>query len=61
VAGIEHLGALSSLRLNAPELTIQVSGQTALIAGDQAKVSLPPEHIHVFDSAGTALTSTSKA
>ena len=51
VAAVEQLGGLSSVRLDTPDLTAQVPGQTRLRFGDQAVLTLPAEAIHVFDAA----------
>ncbi len=55
IAGVEQLGGLSYVRLESPDLTVQIAGQTRLGFGEQALLSLPPEAIHVFDAAGAAL------
>jgi multiple sugar transport system ATP-binding protein len=55
VANVEQLGGLSYVRLAAPELTVQLPGQTRLTYGQRAEVNLPPETIHVFDADGKAV------
>jgi multiple sugar transport system ATP-binding protein len=55
VTNVEQLGGLSYVRLAAPELTVQLSGQTRLTYGQRAEVNLPPETIHVFDADGKAV------
>ena len=55
VAGIEQLGASSTIRLEAPDLLAVVAGQTRLRDGDRATMSLPPEALHVFDAEGRRL------
>jgi len=55
VAAVEQLGGLSYVRLAAPDMTIQLAGQTGLALGHTAAVTLPPAAIHVFDGQGAAL------
>jgi ABC-type sugar transport system ATPase subunit len=55
VAGVEQLGGLSYIRLAIPDVTAQLPGQTGLALGDAAAIHLPPDEIHVFDSAGLTL------
>jgi ABC-type sugar transport system ATPase subunit len=55
VGGVEQLGGLSYVRLAAPDVTVQVTGQTRLAFGAQATLHLPPDLIHVFDEEGIAL------
>jgi ABC-type sugar transport system ATPase subunit len=55
VAGVEQLGGLSYIRLAKPDVTAQLPGQTGLALGDAAAIHLPPDEIHVFDSAGLTL------
>ncbi len=55
VVNVEQLGGLSYVRLAAPELTVQLHGQTGLTYGHRAEVHLPPEAIHVFDADGSAV------
>jgi ABC-type sugar transport system ATPase subunit len=55
VAGVEQLGGLSYVRLERPDLTLQVPGQTRLGYGGRAELHLPAEAIHVFDADGLAL------
>jgi multiple sugar transport system ATP-binding protein len=55
VTNVEQLGGLSYVRLSAPELTVQLPGQTRLTYGQRAEVNLPPETIHVFDADGKAV------
>ena len=52
VAGIEQLGGMSTVRLEAPDVTAQTPGQTRLRHGDTAVLTLPAEAIHVFNEAG---------
>ena len=55
VAAVEQLGGLSYVRLAAPDMTIQLAGQTGLAAGHTAAITLPSAAIHVFDGQGAAL------
>ena len=55
VAGVEQLGGLSYVRLANPDLTIQIPGQTRLVAGEAAPIHLPIDAIHVFDAEGLTL------
>lgn len=55
VAAIEQLGGASTIRLETPEMTALVAGQTRLRDGDEAILSLPPDALHVFDEAGGRL------
>jgi ABC-type sugar transport system ATPase subunit len=59
VAGVEQLGGLSYIRLADPEVTVQLPGQTRLGFGDAARVQLPAEMIHLFDTDGLAVPSGS--
>ena len=56
VAGVEQLGGLSYVRLAKPDVTIQIPGQTRLVAGEAAPIHLPADAIHVFDADGVTLT-----
>jgi ABC-type sugar transport system ATPase subunit len=55
VVSVEQLGGLSYVRLTAPDVTIQIPGQTRLAAGDIAPIHFPTDAIHVFDADGVAL------
>ena len=55
VAGVEQLGGLSYVRLEQPDITVQIPGQTRLGFGERAELVLPPDAIHVFDAQGLAL------
>jgi ABC-type sugar transport system ATPase subunit len=55
VAGVEQLGGLSYIRLDAPDMTVQIAGQTRLGFDDPVHLHLPPHEIHVFDSEGAAM------
>jgi multiple sugar transport system ATP-binding protein len=55
VAGVEHLGGLSYLRLAVPDITLQLPGQTGLGYHDAVSVHLPPAALHVFDADGLAV------
>ncbi len=55
VSGIEQLGGLSYIRVEAPDITVQLSGQTRLAFGEAVNIHLPPANIHVFDANGIAL------
>jgi ABC-type sugar transport system ATPase subunit len=55
VAGVEQLGGLSYVRLAAPDVTLQLPGQTRLGFGDTARLELPAEMIHLFDADGLAV------
>ena len=55
IAGIEQLGGLSYVRLESPDMTVQIAGQTGLGFGDTVRLNLPARAIHVFDSAGAAM------
>jgi ABC-type sugar transport system ATPase subunit len=55
VAGVEQLGGLSYIRLDAPDMTVQIQGQTRLGFDDTVHLHLPPHEIHVFDSEGMAM------
>ena len=52
---VEQLGGLSTVRIDAFDLTVQLPGQTTLALGDTAHIGLPQECLHVFDEAGLAL------
>ncbi|MDE2333707.1 MAG: sn-glycerol-3-phosphate ABC transporter ATP-binding protein UgpC [Rhodospirillales bacterium] len=54
VASIEQLGSASFVRLADPALNLQIPGQTDVRFGDEIVVSLPPEHVHLFDDQGAA-------
>ena len=55
VAGVEQLGGLSTVRLEQPDITVQIAGQTRLGVGDAVRLHVPAACIHVFDAAGLAL------
>ena len=55
VAGVEQLGGMSYVRLDAPDITAQLPGQTQLGFGGTAEFHLPVEAIHVFDADGLAV------
>ncbi|HWK46979.1 MAG TPA: sn-glycerol-3-phosphate ABC transporter ATP-binding protein UgpC [Stellaceae bacterium] len=55
VAHVEQLGGLSYVRLDKPDVTLQVPGQTPLAFGEATAIHLPIEDIHVFDAAGLTL------
>jgi multiple sugar transport system ATP-binding protein len=55
VAGVEQLGGMSHVRLDAPDVTAQLPGQTPLGFGAAAAFHLPIEAIHVFGSDGRAM------
>ena len=55
VMNVEQLGGLSYIRLNEPDMTVQLGGQTRLGYGDRTEINLPAEQIHVFDSQGLNL------
>jgi multiple sugar transport system ATP-binding protein len=55
VANVEQLGGLSYIRLNDPDMTVQLSGQTRLGFGDRTEISLPEADIHVFNVHGLAM------
>ncbi len=55
VAMVEQLGGMSTIRLAAPDITVQVAGQTPLQYGDTAELHLPAEALHVFDAEGAAV------
>ena len=52
---VEQLGGLSTVRIDAFDLTVQIAGQTSLRLGETAHIGLPRENLHVFDAAGLAL------
>ena len=56
VTGVEQLGGLSYVRLADPNVTVQIAGQTALVAGDRTEIHLPADAIHVFGADGLTLT-----
>ncbi len=56
IASVEQLGGLSYVRLERPDVTVQVPGQTGLGFGGRAEIHLPVDAIHVFDEAGLAVT-----
>ena len=55
IAGVEQLGGLSYIRLEAPDMTVQMAGQTRLDFGDPVQLHLPTHTIHLFDSKGAAM------
>ncbi len=55
IAGVEQLGGLSYVRLESPDMTVQIAGQTNLGFGAAARLRLPAAAIHVFDKSGAAL------
>jgi multiple sugar transport system ATP-binding protein len=55
IAGVEQLGGLSYIRLESPDMTVQLAGQTHLGFGDRVELVLPHQSIHVFDSNGAAM------
>lgn len=55
IGGVEQLGGLSYVRLETPDMTVQLPGQTRMGFGDTVRLQLPPGAIHVFDSAGAAM------
>ena len=55
VASVEQLGGLSYVRLESPDVTVQIAGQTRLHFGDTVQLSLPPSAIHVFDADGITI------
>jgi ABC-type sugar transport system ATPase subunit len=61
VAGVEQLGGLSYVRLDSPDMTVQIAGQTRLGFGGTVRLFLPPSAIHVFDDAGLALPRSAAA
>jgi multiple sugar transport system ATP-binding protein len=56
VINVEQLGGLSYVRLNDPDMTVQLGGQTRLRFGDRTEINLPEDDIHVFDAQGLAMT-----
>ena len=52
---VEQLGGMSTIRLDQPDLTVQIAGQTGLSFGATVRVALPRHVLHVFDEAGLAL------
>ncbi len=56
-ASIEQLGGLSFVRLTQPALNVQIAGQTQLRFGDDVTISLPPDHLHLFDAEGQRVSS----
>jgi multiple sugar transport system ATP-binding protein len=61
VANVEQLGGLSYVRLADPDVTVQIAGQTRFTFGDRAEVSLPVQHIHVFDAEGRSILREKRA
>ena len=58
---VEHVGGASYLYLEGPALaadaaplTVREDADTAIRSGDRVTVNLPPEHCHLFDTAGSA-------
>ena len=58
VASVEQLGGMSYIRLAAPDMTAQLTGQTRLGFGDVAEVNLPADALHVFDAEGLSVPRT---
>jgi len=56
VIDVEQLGGLSYVRLDDPDMTVQLAGQTRLRFGDRTEINLPEDDIHVFDAQGLAMT-----
>ncbi|MEM9012825.1 MAG: sn-glycerol-3-phosphate ABC transporter ATP-binding protein UgpC [Pseudomonadota bacterium] len=58
VAVSESLGGETYLHVDAStgdRIVVKTDGETTVKAGDRISLSLPPQHVHLFDAAGQAL------
>ncbi len=64
VESVERLGNITFVYLDVgPDnvVTVQLMGQTSLQSGQQVRVALRPDQLHVFNEAGAAITAAAPA